>query len=531
MIELVSARSVPRAAALRGCPCGALARLAAPLVALALAVVHAQVSSAVIGPPLAAPSAAAPSADPPAAPPPADAAVDEPRALVWRSHGAWPGTRDAEAVALCADGRVAVGDARGVWLASAGAAPRRALGRGPVRELRFDPLGRLLAATDRGLYAIETDGRVRKLALAGGGKASRARRVAVAGSALAAGTEDGVQLALEGHSFARLDGGVPDGPVDALGLRPVDGGLELWLVTAGALHRVELAPAAGAGTAAPAAGVLRAEAIAIAEGPGAREALDVAVDLAGANVAVLSATDLAVLRGDAWRSLPLGLPAGARARRLGRGVGRLFVATDAGLVEATGFEGPWRRAAPPAGATAATALAGDESRVLATTARGLLEAREEVAGTAPRSTAPLAHALDHDDWLARVRGEPAVQTVHAAALRYLALGPERMRSLQRGVDRRGWLPVLELRGSAGRVRSTRLDRDQVLTSGLLNELFDRQLDRGTDYGGALVLAWELGDLAYHPESIDVSHEAREVIELRDEVLDEVTQLYYERRRT
>jgi hypothetical protein len=90
--------------------------------------------------------------------------------------------------------------------------------------------------------------------------------------------------------------------------------------------------------------------------------------------------------------------------------------------------------------------------------------------------------------------------------------------------------VLELRGSAGRGRTTRLDRDQVLSSGLLNELLDRQIDRGSDYGGSLVLAWDLGDLAYHPESIDVSHEAREVIELRDEVLDEVTQLFYERRR-
>jgi hypothetical protein len=142
----------------------------------------------------------------------------------------------------------------------------------------------------------------------------------------------------------------------------------------------------------------------------------------------------------------------------------------------------------------------------------------------------LALPLAHEDWLFRQRGEPPVQSVHAAALRYLGLGPERLRSLQRGVDHRAWLPLLELRGSAGRGRSTRLDRDQVLSSGLLNELFDRQLDRGSDYGGSLILAWDLGDLAFHPDAIDVAREAREVIELRDEVLDEVTQLYYERRR-
>ena len=37
-------------------------------------------------------------------------------------------------------------------------------------------------------------------------------------------------------------------------------------------------------------------------------------------------------------------------------------------------------------------------------------------------------------------------------------------------------------------------------------------------------------MAYHPEEIDVSKEAREVIELRDDVLDEVNQLYFERER-
>jgi hypothetical protein len=443
----------------------------------------------------------------------------------WRSHAAWPGTREAEAVALDpASGRVAVGDARGVWLAAGTASPRRVLGRGPVRDLRFDAVGRLLAATDRGVYAVEPDGRVRKLALAGGGKASRARRLAVAGVVVAAGTEDGVQLALDGQVFARLDGAAPDGPIDALALRPVDAGLELWLATAGALHRVELALGPGG------ASVRRAAPVAIADGPAARGALDLALDVAGAEVAVLSDTDVALLRAGAWRSVPLQLPAGARARRLGRGLGLLFLATDAGVVEAPDWEGPWRRAASPAGAAAASALAGDGERVLAATSRGLLEGALAGAPGPSAEAAALAAPLAHEDWLFRLRGEPPVQTVHAAALRYLALGPERMRSLQRGVDHRAWLPVFELRGSAGRGHSTRLDRDQVLSSGLLNELFDRQLDRGSDYGGSLVLAWDLGDLAYHPESIDVSHEAREVIELRDEVLDEVTQLYYERRR-
>jgi hypothetical protein len=98
------------------------------------------------------------------------------------------------------------------------------------------------------------------------------------------------------------------------------------------------------------------------------------------------------------------------------------------------------------------------------------------------------------------------------------------------VDHRAWLPDLELRGGAGRGRKVRFLEDQAQSSGTVFDLRDREFDRGSDYDGALVLRWELGDLAYNPEAIDVSREAREVIELRDEVLDEVTQLYFERRR-
>jgi hypothetical protein len=54
--------------------------------------------------------------------------------------------------------------------------------------------------------------------------------------------------------------------------------------------------------------------------------------------------------------------------------------------------------------------------------------------------------------------------------------------------------------------------------------------RSRDYGVTLSLSWDLGDAAFHPDSIDVSREARAVVELRDDVLDEVNRLYFERLR-
>ena len=105
-----------------------------------------------------------------------------------------------------------------------------------------------------------------------------------------------------------------------------------------------------------------------------------------------------------------------------------------------------------------------------------------------------------------------------------------MEALRRGAQRRGWWPIVILRGGAGWDRSDNIDRDQAFLSGEMRHLIDRARDRDHAADVSLSLSWDFSDVAYEPESIDVSRETREVIELRDNVLDEITQLYYERRR-
>jgi hypothetical protein len=460
--------------------------------------------------------------------------AEEEARLAWRSASALPGMREGEALAFDpASGRIALGDARGVWLLEAEGTPRRALGRGPVRDLRFRAGGELLAATDRGLFAIGADGRVRFLRL-GAGKASRARRVAVAEEAIAAGTEDGVFLSRDGTTFVRLDGGLPSGVIDALALRPADGGVEIWAASKGALHRAQVQSGAAAPSGDANGTEISVETPAIADGPVARTTVDLAVDLGGADVVALAPEHLAALRDGAWRTVPLQLPAGTRARRIATAAGELWVATDGGVAGARRLEGPWRRAEPPAGGAPTLAVAGDGARVFALGVRGLLaasraESAETEIGGAPAPGRPRG-ALAPEDYLHRLRTEPTVRQVHEAALLRQRLGPERLRSLERGVDSRGWLPDFEVRGGYGKGRSVRWFEDQAQSSGTIFDLLDRERDHGSDWDAALLLRWSLGDLAFHPDSLDVSREAREVVELRDEMLDEVTQLYFERRR-
>jgi hypothetical protein len=249
--------------------------------------------------------------------------------------------------------------------------------------------------------------------------------------------------------------------------------------------------------------------------------VDVALSLPGADVVLVYPTALALRdAADAsWRVVRLELPPGAQASRFAAGAGRFFLATPRGLLVAGELEGPWRRAAPPAGSAAVQALAGGAAAVFAATDTGVLAGAEpEPAGAAQAGPA------------LRLPEEPGIDQVHRAALAYLRLGPGRMDALHQGVSRRGWLPIVALHGGLGRDDNRAKAFDESVSGGALWQLVDRDYDRSEDWDVGVTVSWDLGDVLYEPEAIDVSREAREVIELRDDVLDETTQLYFERRR-
>jgi hypothetical protein len=88
---------------------------------------------------------------------------------------------------------------------------------------------------------------------------------------------------------------------------------------------------------------------------------------------------------------------------------------------------------------------------------------------------------------------------------------------------------LSLRLAGGEDRQRQRDYDEAFVSGEKRYLHDYEKERSLDFDASLLLTWDFGDVAYNPESIDLSRESRLVISLRDGVLDEINQLYFERR--
>jgi hypothetical protein len=425
------------------------------------------------------------------------------------------------ALALDRGGRLAVGDARGVAVGLPGSPMRRVALRGEVRDLAFfgddtDREPALLAATPLGLYRVLPDGRVESIAPGPGPDAKDVARIAVADRVVVAATAAGAFVSTDGKRWQRLSEELPSGPATAIALAKREGFVECWVAIRGELWRSEIRVEAGRVSSATPVRV------SIPFASGQRPPIDIVLDVGDAAAAIVFDSDLVVRwKAEArWEQLRPALPPGASASRLVAALDRYWLATDRGLLVAPNLRGPWHRARASSGSDAIYDLETGEGALYAGSDNGLA-----VAERAPALPAAAGIAQAFTD-----PSEPDVHSVHRAALRYLSLEPARIAALRHGVSRRGWLPILSIRATGDRDHRRRSDYDEAFISGEMRHFNDRDYDRSRDLQLQLTASWDLGEIAYHPESIDVSREAREIIELRDDVLDEITQLYFERRR-
>ena len=378
-----------------------------------------------------------------------------------------------------------------------------------VRDLAFEPGGSLWIASLSGLWHVSREGQLSERSPAPGERATAVHRIVVGAGVWIAGSEAGAWLSRDGRYWRRLSETLPAAPVTAVALR--EDADESWLVVAGELWRVGLDSGRG-------------RRVRVVGAPAGVAPLDLLSGVPGSSLLVLYPRGLAHLSHGSSRFeiVRPAWPPGATAERLAAGAGRLWVATDQGLLSSSGLQAPWRRSEAPAGSAVvrSVAVAGVEVGVLVASRAGLLHGSPVFRVSQPRPvtlrTVPGPH-------------EPDIRSVHRASLRYLELGPERMLGLQAGLALRGWIPSLSVRFAAARDRRWRRDYDEAFVSGDMRRLRDRETDHHLDLEASLVMSWDLGALAFDADAIDISREQRLIVALRDSILDEISQLYFERR--
>lgn len=212
--------------------------------------------------------------------------------------------------------------------------------------------------------------------------------------------------------------------------------------------------------------------------------------------------------------------------------GLVFVALGSRLWQSEDDGRTWRRLpAMGQGAPAIRALRmmpGEPDHLYAATDAGVF--RVPLPPVPPagleRPAAPAGEAMplpaDGDDPVL-LAGEPGIREVQAAAIRYAEVMPEKIRSWRTRAAWRAWVPHFTLD----------LDQDRSTTVGSSSSggktTFtvgpeDRSLSLG--YG----FTWDLADLIWNPDQTSIDTRSRLMVQLRQDILDDVTRLYFERRR-
>jgi hypothetical protein len=118
--------------------------------------------------------------------------------------------------------------------------------------------------------------------------------------------------------------------------------------------------------------------------------------------------------------------------------------------------------------------------------------------------------------------EPTVAELQRAATRLAALEPERVRSWQRRARSAAALPVFRARVGRG-------TGGVLLTHGLDGTTNFSTVDSDT-WHFELEATWALDRLIFEPQEVRVSREAQRVAARREQLLTEIAQIYYARRR-
>ena len=195
--------------------------------------------------------------------------------------------------------------------------------------------------------------------------------------------------------------------------------------------------------------------------------------------------------------------------------GSLYVATGEGLfyLEAGKIWSPLRDGLP-AGPVHAVALAGKGKQIWVGTAQGLFQvSKPERNLSSPPMTGVQPLTVQ----------EPSVQEVQRVAVRYAEVMPEKIYGWRAGAIWRNLFPKLSL--------SLDRDKDSTVvssTSGGKTTFSvgpeDESVKVGVDF------TWDLANLIWNPDQTTIDARSRLMVQLRQDILEEVTRLYFERKR-
>ncbi len=126
--------------------------------------------------------------------------------------------------------------------------------------------------------------------------------------------------------------------------------------------------------------------------------------------------------------------------------------------------------------------------------------------------------------------EPTIQQVHQMVIHYADVDPEKIKQWRILAQKRAWYPDLSLGMDGGQDRTVADSVYGSSSGGGQQYVGPDDKSYGRDYGWDVSLSWDLGDVVWSDAQTSIDNRAKLMVELREDLLNQVTRLYFERRR-
>ena len=138
-----------------------------------------------------------------------------------------------------------------------------------------------------------------------------------------------------------------------------------------------------------------------------------------------------------------------------------------------------------------------------------------------RLNAPYMLAGENKD--ENVKSGPTIRDVHKMAIEYAEVSPEKIKKWRSGARWKAILPRLSL-GFSESVD----DNIEIYKNSTTAYVVTGPRERDNDWG--IDLTWDLSDLVWNDAQTNIDVRSKLMVQLRDDILEEVTRLYFERKR-
>ena len=133
--------------------------------------------------------------------------------------------------------------------------------------------------------------------------------------------------------------------------------------------------------------------------------------------------------------------------------------------------------------------------------------------------------FDPQDIFKLFSGEPSILEVQDAAIRYAEVSPKKIEDWRKAATRKAWAPTLNLHQDTHKADNIDVDRGGTADP---DKFIRGPQDRSYDWYATA--SWDLGELIWNNDQTSIDSRSKLMVELRNDILNEVTHLYFERRR-